>query len=248
MLRNVAHRNILIFDHLLLTLNIPSINYALNIYLLFLKTNVPVHLTEFALPDADEIRSIVMRSPSKSCSLDPLPTVLLKECIDVLLPIIMSIINSSLASGSVPSVFKSALVTPCIKKLKLDSNILNNYRPISNLRFLSKVLERAVLPQLLSYLHENKLYPEFQSAYRPCHSTETALLRVQNDLLRILDEGNEAFLILLDFSAAFDTIDHGLLLQRLEKRFGFSGTVISWFRFYLNKHPRYSEAATFKIE
>lgn len=197
-----------------------------------------VHLTEFILPDADEIRSIVMRSPSKSCSLDPVPTVLLKECIDVLLPIIMSIINSSLASGSVPTVFKSALVTPCIKKPKLDANILNNYRPISNLRFLSKVLERAVLPQLLSYLHENKLYPEFQSAYRPCHSTETALLRVQNDLLRILDEGNEAFLILLDFSAAFDTIDHCLLLQRLEKRFGFSGTVISWFHSYLNNRTQ----------
>ena len=110
---------------------------------------------------------------------------------------------------------------------------------ISNLPFLSKVLERAVLPQMLKFLHLNDLFPTFQSAYRPNHSTETALLRVQNDLLRMVDDGNEAILVLLDFSAAFDTIDHGLLLERLTSRFGFKGTVISWLKSYLSNRSQY---------
>lgn len=132
----------------------------------------------------------------------------------------------------------AAQVIPCIKKPNLEPNDVANYRPISNLCFLSKLLERAVLPQLLSHLRSNNLYPKFQSAYRSCHSTETALLRVHNDLLRVVDEGNEALVIPLDFSSAFDTIDHGILIHRLQNRYGFSGTVLSWFTSYLTNRTQ----------
>ena len=87
--------------------------------------------------------------------------------------------------------------------------------------------------QLLSHLNRYNLFSGFQSAYRPGHSTETALLQVANDLLSALDDGKFSVLVLLDLSAAFDTIDHDILLHRLYHLFGIQGTALSWFRSYL---------------
>ena len=110
---------------------------------------------------------------------------------------------------------------------------MKNYRPVSNLPFLSKILERVVSAQMQEYLDENELHNDLQSAYRKYHSTETALIRVQNDLLRAVDENKEAVLILLDLSAAFDTIDHELMLARLTDRYGVTGIPHKWFKSYL---------------
>ena len=143
-----------------------------------------------------------------------------------------SIINDSLRSGVFPSIYKSAIVTPLLKKPSLDPN---NYQPVSNLSFISKILEKVVAPQLMSHLNRHNLFSSFQSAYRPSHSTETALLKVVNDLLLAMDEGKLSVLVLLDLSAAFDTIDHDILLHRLQHVFGIQGTVLSWFRSYLTK-------------
>ncbi|KAL9965909.1 hypothetical protein ACROYT_G029771 [Oculina patagonica] len=125
-------------------------------------------------------------------------------------------------------------VLPFIKKESLDPEVYSNYRPITNLPFLSKALERIVASQIRDYLTENDLYPSLQSAYRKFHCTETALLRVQNDILRAIDNGNEVLLVLLDLSAAFDTLDHDILINRLSTQYGFTGTVLDWFRSYLN--------------
>ena len=89
----------------------------------------------------EEVREIIQKSPNKSCELDPLPTWLLKECLDELLPLITDIVNASMTAGSVPKDFKSALVRPLLKKSGLDQNLLKNDRPVSNLPFVSKVLE-----------------------------------------------------------------------------------------------------------
>jgi retron-type reverse transcriptase len=124
-------------------------------------------------------------------------------------------------------------VLPLIKKPSLDPDELRNYRPISNLPALFKIIERAAVSQLQRYLDENHLHAKMQSAYRPCHSTETALLRIHNDLLRAIDQHQEAVLILLDLTAAFDTIDHRILLERLSKRYGISGRAHAWFTSYL---------------
>ena len=110
---------------------------------------------------------------------------------------------------------------------------LNNFRPVSSLPFISKILERVVLAQLQSHLSENSLFEVKQSAYRNYHSTETALLHVLEGLLAGADEGLVSVLALLDLSAAFDTIDHEILLCRLERTFGVGGTVLEWFRSYL---------------
>ena len=109
---------------------------------------------------------------------------------------------------------------------------------MSNLPFLSKVLERVVLTQLMTHLETHNLLERFQSAYRKCHSTETALLRVVNDLLQASDDGHVSILSLLDLSAAFDTIDHVILSQRLSSTFGCTGTVLGWFESYLSNRTQ----------
>ena len=115
----------------------------------------------------------------------------------------------------------------------LDPENFGNYRPISNLPFLSKITEN-VLAQLLKHLHTNKLLYHLQSAYRSDHSTETALLKICNDILSALDNKNVALLSLLDLSAAFDTIDHSILMSRLRTCFGISGSVLSWSESYFS--------------
>ena len=95
---------------------------------------------------------------------------------------------------------------------------------------MSKVLEKVVLSQILQHINCNKLLSDFQSAYRPHHSTETALLKVRNDLLSAMDDGKISVLVLLDLTAAFDTIVHDILLHRLHNVFGFGNTVLSWFQ------------------
>ena len=111
---------------------------------------------------------------------------------------------------------------------------MKHYQPVSNFPFLSKVLERIVLKQFLQHLQSRSLLEPFQSAYRKCHSTETALLRVVNDLLQASDSGCVSILSLLDLSAVFDTTDHNILITRLRSNFGCSGTVLDWFISYLS--------------
>ena len=119
-----------------------------------------------------------------------------------------------------------------MKKPNLDPEVLGNYRPVSNLPYLSKILERPVADQ--AHLDTNGLHVKFQSAYRRGHSTETALLRILNDLLVMIDGGNNAVLVLLDLSASFDTLDHTLLLQRLHAEIGLDGSALDCFSSYLS--------------
>ena len=193
---------------------------------------------EFQLVTEDFVKTVVQEMPQKSCDLDLIPTSVLYECLDEIIPILTSIMNKSLPSGIVPHCFKHALVKPLLKKASLDNNCLKHYRPVSNLPFLSKVLERIVLKQFLQDLQSHKLLEPFQSAYRKCHSTEAALLRVVNDLLQASDRGCVSILSLFDLSAAFDTIDHYILITRLRSTFGCSGMVLEWFISYLSCHTQ----------
>ena len=177
--------------------------------------------------------TVIERSPSKSCPSDPIPTKTLKSYLNEPLPVITTLVNSSLQEGVFPDALKEGLLYPRIKKTSMDKENLNNFRPITNLAFLSKVIERTAACQTRHYLTENNLYPKIQAAYQQFQSTETALLRVHNDILRALDDKSEVILVLLDLSAAFDTIDHEILVARLRTQFGFTGKVLEWFTSYL---------------
>ena len=115
------------------------------------------------------------------------------------------------------------------KKRCLDHNDLNNYRSVSNLCFIANVLEKLVLSQVSSYLNRHNIHNTCQSAYRPGHSTETALLKVVDDMFLSVNKVNMSALALLDFSSAFDTIDHPILVHRLDTDLGFTDTVLQWF-------------------
>ena len=180
------------------------------------------------------VLKIINSASAKSCELDPIPTTLLYDNLDILLPTITNIINTSLATGIVPPDLKTAIVKPLLKKPSLDKNLLKNYRPISNLHFLSKILEKVVLHKLLSHLQENNLSNPFQSPYRAGYSTETVLLRIVNDILSALDNDNISVLLLLDLSAALDTLDHQVLLSRLNSVFGIQSTALQRFHSYLS--------------
>ncbi len=146
---------------------------------------------------------------------------------------ILILINCCLATGSMPAQFKHAIVQPLIKRSNLDSTELSNFRPISKLPFLSKVLEKVVVIQLQTFLRNNSVLEVFQSGFRALHSTESALLKVHNDILLTLDSGASAILVLLDLSAAFDTVDHNILISRLEHYAGVRGMALQWFKSYL---------------
>ena len=162
-----------------------------------------------------DVRRIIMSSPAKSCLLDPVPTFIVRETVNVLLAFITSMVNASLSQGSLPVSQKHAIVTPLLKRPGLDATDMGNFRPVSNLTFMSKVIERAVARQLNGHLSAEDLLPRNQSAYRKQHSTETALIRVLSDALAAADRQRVTLLGLLDLSAAFDCVDHTLLLQRL---------------------------------
>ncbi len=136
------------------------------------------------------------------------------EVFATLSPAVTAIINNYLANGVVPASFKHAVVHPLLNKPHLDPSILSNFRPISKFPFTSKLLKRVVYSQLDSYISMSIFLDTFQSGFRYLHSTETALLKVSNYPLQVLDTGSHAVLFYL--SAAFDTIDHCILLHRLE--------------------------------
>ena len=191
-------------------------------------------LSAFKLLSEKEVKALILSAPAKSCSLDPIPASILFSNIDSVLECITCIINDSLFTGTMPDCLKHAVISPLLKKRNLDQNLLKNYRPVSNLPFISKIVEKAVCSQILNHLKSNDLLVKHQSAYRKLHNTETALVKIQNDLLISADKKEISVIALLDLSAAFDTIDHTILLKRLENFFGFDGTVLNWLNSYLS--------------
>ena len=202
----------------------------------FIETPV---LSNFTPVSEDEMKKIIGKSNSKCCILDPIPTSLLKKCLDVLLPTICAIVNISLTTSHVPDAFKEAVVTPLIKKPSAEKENMKNYRPVSNLPYISKLLEKVVMQRVNDHLDANNLREPLQSAYCSKHSTETALVRVFSDILCTINEQKCVLLVLLDLSAAFDTINHKVLLTRLEKLFGVTGEALEWLKSYFqNRRQR----------
>ena len=195
----------------------------------------PPKITTFTEVTQDTVNKIIRNSPTKSCLLDPWPTFLIKECSDILIPSITKLVNCSLMEGCVPDGFKTAVVSPLIKKTTLPADDFKNYRPVSGLSFMSKLVERVVAKQLLEHIQVHSLDNPYQSAYKTGHSTENALLSIKNEVHLSLSRGEPTALVLLDLSAAFDTIVHSTLLHCLQTWFGIGVPVLKWFTSYLSE-------------
>ena len=128
---------------------------------------------------------------------------------------------------------RHVIVQPRLKKTTADLDDVTSYRSISNLTFMSKIMKKLVCRQITGFLENNGLLPKMQSAYRRYNSTETTVLKIVSDILCAADRGDATFLCLLDMSAAFDTVDHDILVERLEKAFGHRGKVLEWIKSFL---------------
>ncbi len=157
----------------------------------FSKPTAHSTLSEFAVLTSKQVHDLIINVPIKSSALDPIPADIFKSCLPALLPVLTAIVKHSLQSGTFPDHLKQAQLSPILKKFNLDPEILHNYRPISNLPFIFKLIERAVAKQLTAYMAENNLFELYESAYRSNHSTETALLCVMDSRLVALDNRSQ---------------------------------------------------------
>ena len=189
-------------------------------------------LKNFEPTTVDEVTTIIKEMKTKSCELDFLPTSLLKKALPNVINTITRIMNVSLEQGVFPDSWKMAIIRPLLKKLGLEL-ITSNYRPVSNLPFLSKVLEKVVLARYNNHCDRHNLIPSFQSAYRPKHSCETSMVKLVNDLLCLMERKEATAVAVIDLSAAFDMVDRNILFNLLHETFGIGDKALRWFQSYL---------------
>ena len=208
-------------------------------FLVDLRPRVTDVLEDFERTTPDEIAKVINRLKCKNSPTDIIPTTVLKRCVNVFSVALFYLINLSFESKTFPSVFKVGHVIPLLKKPDMDINDSANHRPITNLKTISKVVERIAFSHLQYHMHQSKNFITYQSAYRSGYSTETALLKVTDDLNASMDSKSCSILLSLDISAAFDMIDIDILLPRLESEFGIIGSVALWIRSYLTDRECY---------
>ena len=177
-----------------------------------------------------DVIKLIRCAPSKRSSVDPLPTWLHKKCAKIISSFIASLCNASMKSGPVPKALTETHITSLLKKPTLDSNDINNYRSIS---ILSKLLQRVVYKQLVSYLDVNNLRPRNHRN----HSTET---KVFFDITSVTDNGNFVLLSLLDLSAAIDCVDHHIFIKSSGHSFDIQSKVPNWITSHLKRRTQYA--------
>ena len=190
-------------------------------------------LSQFKLLNPQDARKIMQRSTLKTAPHDPIPASLFKDNMEILIPYVCNIVNTSITTCVVPPLLKHSVITPIYKQKQLDVEDVANYRPISQLPIMSKIKERHVTEQLQHHMNDNNINMVFQSAYRANHSTETALIRIHNDVTQALDQNRDVILILLDLKSAFDCLNHTIMINRL-REIGISGDMLKWFESYLS--------------
>ena len=181
----------------------------------------------------DEVKQHIMTMSNKHCSLDLIPTWFIKKYCNKFAHILTKIINTSLITGCFPVKLKLSIVRPTHKKPNLERNDFKSYRPVSNLAFNGKLIERAVHNQIVKYLEESNIMEANQSAYRKNHSVETVLLKIVNDVYIGKENKQSCMLCMLDLSAAFDTLDFDILFDILKYKVGLSSIALAWIKSYI---------------
>ena len=180
----------------------------------------------------EELRDILKDMGIKTSAQDPLPGSLCKDIIDDLLPYFCELVNKSMLTGSVEGV-KDSVIIPLLKKSGIDPDLLKNYRPVTNEVYISKLTEKVIAKRLFRHMTINNLHSKYQHGYKAFHGTETLLLKLVDDVLIGFDSEHATILLLIDLSAAFDTVDINLLLDILENDIGIKGIALMWFSSFL---------------
>ena len=189
-------------------------------------------LTEFEPTNIDEVKELIKEFGVKTSVEDPIPAKLIKAASEILSPVYVELINKSLAEGTMETI-KSSVIDPLLKKAGLDVDAKKNFRPVNNLRFFSKLIERVVKKRMDCHMTCNALHERTEFGYKVHHNTETMLLGLTDEVLRGFDENQATIIVFLDLSAAFDTIDPDKLLQILHDELGIGGTALQWFKSFL---------------
>ena len=192
------------------------------------------YLSDFEPCDLDELKNIIREHGIKTTlKIDLVSSGLMQECVDPLLPHLLDLVNTSLKTGSIDGV-KLAYVAPLIKNLTdVDYLQKSSYRPISNLSFISKLVERVVAKRLNQHMTSNSLHVDSQHGYKAGHSTETLLVKFMNDILVAIDKNRGIVVLLVDLSSAFDTVQHDILMKILRDSLYIRGTALKWFQSFL---------------
>ena len=194
-----------------------------------------IRFDAFTEVSLQEMKTIIQSMKKKSSQLDPAPAFIVFNFIDLLLPILLHITNTIIKQQTFPPNLKHAYIRPSVKNPKKDRNDLSNLRPINELPFVSKIVERVLYNQLESYLEENNLHATYQSAYRRFNSCETAMIRVGDEIQQHLLNKKYVALLMLDNSSAFDTVDHTILISKLKTHFHLGSGAVALITSYLEQ-------------
>ena len=187
----------------------------------------------FRPTDLDELLNIIKEHGVKTNPDDPLPDFLIQKYLDVLLPYLVLLVNLSLSTASCDGLTE-AYVVPILKSLTLDHEEFKNYRPVSLLSFVSKLTERVVHARITAHLVENNLQNASQYGYKKHHSCENLLLKLLDDILVGVDSKSGVVVLFVDLSAAFDTVDHAVLLQILQNKFRITESALCWIKSFVS--------------
>ena len=200
----------------------------------------------FSMVDTNNVRKMLKEfKPKTSKGLDGISMKIIKHISDIIIEPITLLINQSLMTNTFPTKLKIAKIMPLLKKPNIFTP--DNFRPISLLPCISKIIEKCVFTQIFEYFEKNKLLYGSQYGYRKNHSTETACLELVDKLYRQLDDNQSPFCVFIDLSKAFDTIIHKILLAKL-KYYGFDINALSWFNSYLSDRKQFVEVEGHRSE
>lgn len=186
--------------------------------------------------NSDEVKSIIQSLKKKSPGWDGINPVVIKDTFPYYIDALTALINKSITEGYFPDELKTAKVIPLYKNNK--ASLVNNYRPVSILSTFAKIFERIIYNRLISFINKHNLLYKYQFGFRKEYNTNLALITLIDKILDALDSGKYVVGVFLDFSKAFDTVNHDILLKKLDI-YGIRGIALKWLKSYLERRTQY---------